>query len=47
MPDHPARPSSPTIQPFACRLWRRYQHKERLKQQLLKAINDTEGFHII
>jgi len=24
-----------------------YQHKERLKQQLLKAINDTEGFHII
>ena len=24
-----------------------YKDKEKLKQQLLKAINDTEGFHII
>ena len=24
-----------------------YRHKDHLKQQLLKAINDTEGFHII
>ena len=24
-----------------------YRQKERLKTQLLKAINDTEGFHII
>ena len=42
---HANRPSAHTC--FNHLLLPEYRHKEHLKSQLLKAIMDTEGFHII